>query len=172
MAGPGFGTLHTLHQTRYLIDTTSTSPWISCAMNAAPATLFATATKALVRCGGNAVSSSRHRFMSIAALSGFEGKHFISIDKLSNEELRGLLDLSKKYRDTYGRNSKVDPATASKPLMGKSVSMIFQKRSTRTRVSTETGTSLLGGHALFLGPSDIQLGVNESMRDTASVLSR
>ena len=145
---------------------------ISCAMNAVPATRFATATKALFRCGGNAVSPSHHRFMSIAALSGFEGKHFISIDKLSNEELRGLLDLSKKYRDTYGRDSKVDPATASKPLMGKSVSMIFQKRSTRTRVSTETGTSLLGGHALFLGPSDIQLGVNESMRDTASVLSR
>ena len=52
------------------------------------------------------------------------------------------------------------------------MSMIFQKRSTRTRVSTETGMSLLGGHALFLGPSDIQLGVNESMRDTASVLAR
>jgi ornithine carbamoyltransferase len=52
------------------------------------------------------------------------------------------------------------------------MSMIFQKRSTRTRVSTETGMAMLGGHALFLGPSDIQLGVNESMRDTASVLAR
>ena len=51
------------------------------------------------------------------------------------------------------------------------MSIIFQKRSTRTRVSTETGMALLGGHALFLGPSDIQLGVNESMRDTANVLA-
>lgn len=57
-------------------------------------------------------------------------------------------------------------------MTGKSVAMIFQKRSTRTRVSTETGCNLLGGHGLFLGPSDIQLGVNESMKDTALVLSR
>ncbi|CAN0480460.1 unnamed protein product [Discosporangium mesarthrocarpum] len=54
-------------------------------------------------------------------------------------------------------------------MLGKSVAMIFQKRSTRTRVSTETGMGLLGGKALFLGPSDIQLGVNETMKDTAKV---
>ncbi len=80
--------------------------------------------------------------------------------------------MSKHYKSTYGKESTLDPVTAPKPLTGQSTAMIFQKRSTRTRVSTETGMHLLGGHALFLGPSDIQLGVNESMKDTALVLSR
>ena len=52
------------------------------------------------------------------------------------------------------------------------MSMIFQKLSTRTRVSTESGFSQLGGHALFLSSNDIQLGKNESLKDTAHVLSR
>lgn len=52
------------------------------------------------------------------------------------------------------------------------MAMIFQKRSTRTRVSTESGFAQLGGHALFLGSEDIQLGKNESLLDTAKVLSR
>lgn len=56
--------------------------------------------------------------------------------------------------------------------VGKTMAMIFQKRSTRTRVSTETGIARLGGHALFLGAEDIQLGVNETARDTARVLAR
>lgn len=112
------------------------------------------------------------RTMSVSALAGFAGKDFISIDRLTNDELRGLLDLAKRYRDTYGKGASVVPTAAAKPLTGQSVSMLFQKRSTRTRVSTETGMGLLGGQSLFLGPSDIQLGVNESMRDTALVLSR
>lgn len=140
-----------------------------------PATRFA--AEALVKNSGIGINGSTcfsyaKRAMSISALSDFKGKHFISIDQLSNEELRGLLDLSKKYKSTYGKGSSVEPTSAPKPLTGRSVSMIFQKRSTRTRVSTETGMNLLGGQALFLGPSDIQLGVNESMRDTALVLSR
>lgn len=106
------------------------------------------------------------------ALKKMCGRNFLSIDELSNEELRGLLDLSKEFKATYGKDSTVEPTEAGKPMTGKSVAMIFQKRSTRTRVSTETGCSLLGGHGLFLGPSDIQLGVNESMKDTALVLSR
>lgn len=111
------------------------------------------------------------RCASTMGLADMAGRHFISIDELSNQELRGLLDLSAKFKTMY--DLKTPSATPpSKPLTNHTVSMIFQKRSTRTRVSTETGMSLLGGHALFLGPSDIQLGVNESMRDTANVLSR
>lgn len=106
------------------------------------------------------------------SLQGLVGRNFLSIDELSNEELRGLLDLSKHYKNTYGKSSSVDPTAAPKPLTGQSIAMIFQKRSTRTRVSTETGAHLLGAHGLFLGPTDIQLGVNESMKDTALVLSR
>ena len=85
-------------------------------------------------------------------------------------ELEGLLDLSHHYKKVY--SDKSNTGSLPRPLTGHSMSMIFQKRSTRTRVSTETGMALLGGHALFLGPSDIQLGVNETMRDTANVLAR
>lgn len=101
-----------------------------------------------------------------------ETVYSFSFSTHSNAELQGLLDLSKQYRATYGKDSSVDPLQAPKPMTGQTMSMIFQKRSTRTRVSTETGMALMGGHALFLGPSDIQLGVNESMKDTALVLSR
>eukprot|EP00586_Coscinodiscus_wailesii_P020228 CAMPEP_0172499786 /NCGR_PEP_ID=MMETSP1066-20121228/130924_1 /TAXON_ID=671091 /ORGANISM="Coscinodiscus wailesii, Strain CCMP2513" /LENGTH=190 /DNA_ID=CAMNT_0013273711 /DNA_START=144 /DNA_END=712 /DNA_ORIENTATION=- len=114
------------------------------------------------------IVSARAMSSSSYNLEDMKGRHFLSIDELSNAELRGLLDLSKKLKSTYSP----PPPTAPKPLQNHSISMIFQKRSTRTRVSTETGASLLGAHALFLGPSDIQLGVNESLKDTALVLSR
>ncbi|KNC80215.1 hypothetical protein SARC_07423 [Sphaeroforma arctica JP610] len=54
-----------------------------------------------------------------------------------------------------------DNDTSFKPLHGRTLGMLFQKRSTRTRVSSESGMFKLGGHALFLGKDDIQLGVNE-----------
>lgn len=114
------------------------------------------------------ILQSRAASSVASSVSTLKGQHFISIDQLSNDELKGLLEVSHQYKEMYSDKSKPLP----KPLDGHSVSMIFQKRSTRTRVSTETGMTMLGGHALFLGPSDIQLGVNESMRDTACVLSR
>lgn len=58
----------------------------------------------------------------------------------------------------------------SQSLFNKSIALLFSKRSTRTRVSAETAATLLGGRSLFLGREDIQLGVNESPRDTARVI--
>ena len=55
----------------------------------------------------------------------------------------------------------------SQSLFNKSIALLFSKRSTRTRLSAETATELLGGRALFLGKEDIQLGVNESLKDSA-----
>jgi len=127
--------------------------------------MFSTSKKALQSIMTNQVKFTTS---SPGVLASMKGKHFTSIDKLSNDELKGLLQLSQQFKETYSDRSKPNP----KPMEGESLSMIFQKRSTRTRVSTETGMAMLGGHALFLGPSDIQLGVNESMRDTACVLSR
>lgn len=58
----------------------------------------------------------------------------------------------------------------SESLQHKSIALLFSKRSTRTRLAAETGAALLGGKALFLGKEDIQLGVNESARDSAKVI--
>lgn len=58
----------------------------------------------------------------------------------------------------------------SQALFSKSIALLFNKRSTRTRVAAETAATLLGGRALFLGKEDIQLGVNESVRDSARVI--
>lgn len=99
---------------------------------------------------------------SVASLSG---RSIMSIDDISTEELDGLLTAAANLKAMYKGNQR------SAALSGKTLAMIFQKRSTRTRVSTETGMSLLGGHALFLGPQDVHIGVNESLHDTAKVLS-
>ncbi len=93
-------------------------------------------------------------------------RSLLTLKDLSTEEIRFFLDEAlkfKKNRSTFIQDQ---------PLKGKTLGMIFQKRSTRTRVSTETAMAELGGHALFLGKDDIQLGVNESIYDTAKVLGR
>mmetsp|Transcript_54481 Transcript_54481/g.63679 ORF Transcript_54481/g.63679 Transcript_54481/m.63679 type:complete len:349 (-) Transcript_54481:168-1214(-) len=132
--------------------------------------IFARSLRSQTLLKSTLINATSKRYQSAVAdqVSSLKGKHFMSIDQLSNDELTGLLNLSHHYKSIYGK----DNGPNAKPLDGKSVSMIFQKRSTRTRVSTETGMFLLGGHSLFLGPSDIQLGVNETMKDTALVLSR
>lgn len=90
--------------------------------------------------------------------------HLISIHELSAAEVLGLLDLAGRI--------KVAPDDFSSALAGKSLGMIFEKSSTRTRVSFEVGMFQLGGQALFLSSRDIQLGRGEPISDTALVLSR
>eukprot|EP00924_Labyrinthula_sp_SR-Ha-C_P009888 snap_masked-scaffold_21-processed-gene-2.8-mRNA-1 protein AED:0.22 eAED:0.22 QI:0/-1/0/1/-1/1/1/0/342 len=91
----------------------------------------------------------------------------LRIDDFNSEQFRAVLSLSNTLETVF--KSSVDQP---KPLVNKSIAAIFQKRSTRTRVSTETGMNLLGGQTLFLSSEDIQLGVNETVFDTAQVLSR
>ena len=83
---------------------------------------------------------------------------------LSPEELNRIFELS--------ADVKANPKKYSQSLAGKTLGMIFQKSSTRTRVSFEVGMFQLGGHALFLSGNDIQIGRGETIADTARVLSR
>ncbi|MCH7664546.1 MAG: ornithine carbamoyltransferase [Acidobacteria bacterium] len=91
-------------------------------------------------------------------------KDLISIHDLSASAVSALLDLAAEV--------KADPRRFATALSGKSLAMLFEKSSTRTRVSFEVGMFQLGGQALFLSARDIQLGRGEPISDTAAVLSR
>jgi len=91
-------------------------------------------------------------------------QHFISVHDLSADQLARLFDLAARV--------KAGPGDYAAALAGKTLAMIFQKSSTRTRVSFEVGMVQLGGHALFLSSRDIQIGRGEPISDTAQVLSR
>ncbi len=90
-------------------------------------------------------------------------RHFISLLDLSGDEFRNLI-----ARAIYLKNNR-DPDF--QPLKGKVLAMIFEKSSTRTRVSFEAGMAQLGGSALFLSPRDTQLGRGEPLSDSAKVIS-
>ncbi|KAI0739520.1 mitochondrial ornithine carbamoyltransferase [Daedaleopsis nitida] len=78
--------------------------------------------------------------------------------------------LAPQVRLGNGKMSTAKLRMPSQSLFNKSIALLFSKRSTRTRLSAETAASLLGGQALFLGKDDIQIGVNESVRDSARVI--
>jgi ornithine carbamoyltransferase len=93
-------------------------------------------------------------------------RHFITLLDLSPDELQGLI------RRAIELKTKHKAGELYQPLRGKILAMIFEKSSTRTRVSFEAGMTQLGGDALFLSPRDTQLGRGEPIEDTARVLSR
>ncbi|MCU7875852.1 MAG: ornithine carbamoyltransferase [Candidatus Thiodiazotropha sp. (ex. Lucinoma kazani)] len=93
-------------------------------------------------------------------------KHFLSLLDLSSDELNGIVRRATELKRMQHRGDN------HTPLKGKNLGMIFEKSSTRTRVSFEAGMSQLGGHALFLSPKDTQLGRGEPIEDSARVLSR
>lgn len=93
-------------------------------------------------------------------------KHLLTMQDLNKEEILQILDLADQLK--YERKHQIP----HRHLDGKSVGLIFQKSSTRTRVSFETGIYQLGGQPLFLSSRDLQIGRGEPVQDTARVLSR
>lgn len=94
------------------------------------------------------------------------GRDFVALADYTQEELYTLLKVAGSLKE------KQKAGNPEQPLKGKTLSMIFEKSSTRTRVSFEVGMYQLGGQALFLSKNDIQIGRGETIEDTAQVLSR
>jgi ornithine carbamoyltransferase len=93
-------------------------------------------------------------------------KHLLTVEQLDNREIDEILALAKQFKQERGKpNSK-------QPLAGQSWALIFNKSSTRTRVSFEVGIHELGGSPLYLSTNEIQMGRGESPADTARVLSQ
>jgi len=95
-----------------------------------------------------------------------KNRHFLTLADLSSDEYRHIIQRAIELK------AKQKSGELFEPLKNKVLGMIFEKSSTRTRVSFEVGMVQLGGHALFLSPRDTQLGRGEPIEDTARVLSR
>ena len=96
----------------------------------------------------------------------FKGRDFLSLHDFTTEEIYQILDLAAELKEKQKNGEE------HHILKGKTLGMIFEKSSTRTRVSFEVGMYQLGGSALFLSNRDLQIGRGEPIRDTARVLSR
>ena len=94
-------------------------------------------------------------------------KHFLDLHLLNSETLRAILASAAKLKSAQGKSG-----AAGQPLVGKTLAMLFEKPSTRTRVSFQVGMQQLGGQVVVLSPESMQLGRGETIADTARVLSR
>lgn len=93
-------------------------------------------------------------------------KHFLDLSAVTSADLRTIMN------DALSRKQAFKAGQGDKPLAGKMLAMIFEKPSTRTRVSFDVGMRQLGGETLFLSGTEMQLGRAETIGDTAKVLSR
>lgn len=93
-------------------------------------------------------------------------RHFLTLLDFSSDELNWLIQRAIELKKSHQQGELYDP------LRNRTLGMIFEKSSTRTRVSFEAGMAQLGGHAIFLSPRDTQLGRGESVEDSSRVLSR
>ena len=100
------------------------------------------------------------------SMKALKGRDFLSLHDFTPDEVMGLVALGLDLK------AKQKAGIPHPYLQGKTLGMIFEKSSTRTRLAFEVGMYQLGGHALFLSPRDIQLGRGETIADTARVLSR
>ncbi|KAG0651812.1 Ornithine transcarbamylase [Hyphodiscus hymeniophilus] len=114
-------------------------------------------------------ASKRTYSSSTPQTSPFAPRHLLSIADVTPSELTTLVRNASTSKTAIKSGSV--PKNLLNSLNGKTVAMMFNKRSTRTRVSTEAAVATMGGHAMFLGKDDIQLGVNESLYDTSLIIS-
>jgi ornithine carbamoyltransferase len=102
----------------------------------------------------------------VTTLEGLKGRDFTRVADWSGDELKRVLGLADELKEQQKRREQ------HHLLPGRTLGMIFQKPSTRTRVSFEVGIAQLGGTGLYLSAGDLQLGRGETLKDTATVLSR
>ena len=124
-------------------------------------------------CMRNSVKQIRTYSSSIAETpptSPFAPRHLLSIADLTPIELTTLIRNASAHKSTIKSGGGLHH-NLQNSLLRKTIAIMFSKRSTRTRVSTESAVNMLGGHPMFLSAQDIQLGVNESLYDTSVVVS-
>ncbi|KAL8824000.1 MAG: hypothetical protein Q9170_008276 [Blastenia crenularia] len=115
------------------------------------------------------IARLHHSTASTPPTSPFAPRHLLSIADLSSTELTTLVRNASRHKQAIKSGSIPEKLLGA--LTGKTIAMPFSKRSTRTRVSTESAVATLGGNPMFLSKEDIQLGVNESLHDTSVIVS-
>lgn len=111
------------------------------------------------------------KLFSTSAINNMSSvKHLVNISQLSNKELAALVNRGEAFKQQV-KTGAPSPMKQFQRLLGKTVTLLFSKRSTRTRISTEGASSYFGANPMFLGKDDIQLGTNETIYDTTKILS-